>query len=386
MINRLIKPLSKSSYFIFGARGTGKSTWLKNSFNPKDVLYLDLLNRSLQDELMMDPDRFSQYLLHNDHKKKLVIIDEIQKLPQLLDTVHEHIEKYHRIFILTGSSARRLKQQGVNLLAGRALVYHLYPLSSVEIGSDFNLQRALEFGSLPSAYLAEDAYAKEFLNAYVYTYLEKEIQQEQWVRKIEPFRRFLAIAAQMNGKIINRASLAREIKVDNTTIASYYEILEDTLMGFTLPAFHQSVRKSQILAPKFYFIDTGVKRAVEKMLSVPLIPKTSGFGEAFEHWFILEIYKLASYKRLDWSFHYLKTKDDVEIDLVIKRPGKKLLLLEIKSKTKVSESDAKALETLGKDLDKNSERLLISMDSLEQKFAGTRALHWQKAIKELFDF
>lgn len=332
----------------------------------------------------MNPARFEQMIQQKENLTKTVIIDEIQKLPRLLDTVHEQIERNRRKFVLTGSSARRLKQHGVNLLAGRALVYDLFPLSTLEIGDSFDLSKALEFGGLPDAYLEQPEEAKEYLNAYVYTYLEKEIQQEQWVRKIEPFRRFLNVAAQMNGKIINRSEIAREVHVDNTTIASYYEILEDTLMGITLPAFDHSVRKAQSRSPKFYFIDPGLKRAIEKTLRVPLVSSTSAYGEAFEHWIFLELYKQANYRRLDWTFSFLRTKDDVEIDLVIKRPGERLLLIEIKSKEKIFEKDAKALETLGKDVDPKSERLLLSRDPLEQKFGGTRALHWRSAMKELF--
>jgi predicted AAA+ superfamily ATPase len=315
---------------------------------------------------------------------KTVVIDEIQKLPKLLDTVHEHIERNQRKFILTGSSARRLKQQGANLLAGRASVYDLFPFSTLELGKDFSLSKALEFGGLPSAYLASDEESKEYLNAYVLLYLEKEIQQEQWVRKIEPFRRFLAVAAQMNGKVINRAKIAREVGVDNATIASYYEILEDTLMGLTLPAFDRSVRKSQGKTPKFYFIDPGIKRAIDKTLRVPLVPGTAAFGEAFEHWVVLELVKEARYRRLDWSFSFVRTKDDVEIDLVIRRPGEPHLLVEIKSKERVTEADAKALETLGRDLDPHSDRWILSRDPLEQRFGGTRALNWEQALRELF--
>jgi predicted AAA+ superfamily ATPase len=142
-------------------------------------------------------------------------------------------------------------------------------------------------------------------------YIEKEIQQEQWVRKILPFRKFLQVASQMNGKVINRAKIAKEVGVDSMTIASYYEILEDTLLGFELPAYHKSIRKAQKQAPKFYFIDTGIKRSIEKTLTVPLLPQTSAYGEAFEHWVILELIKISEYKRLDWKFYFIRTKDDV---------------------------------------------------------------------------
>ncbi len=194
---------------------------------------------------------------------------------------------------MTGSSSRRLKQSEVNLLAGRAWVYELFPFSFLELGEIFNLKKSLEWGGLPDAYLAKDRLAaREFLNAYVGTYLQKEIQNEQWVRNIEPFRKFLAVAAQMNGKIVNKTRLADEIGINDSTVSNYFEILEDTLLGFLLPAYHSSVRKAQKQAPKFYFIDTGIKRALDRTLTVELLPQTAAWGEAFEHWIILEIKKI----------------------------------------------------------------------------------------------
>lgn len=255
----------------------------------------------------------------------------------------------------------------------------------MELKDKFNLKRALERGGLPEAYLSQNSSdCREYLNAYVGTYLQKEIQEEQWVRKLAPFRKFLAIAAQMNGKIINKSKMAKEIGIDDVTVANYFEILEDTLIGFILPAFHTSIRKAQRQTPKFYFIDTGIKRALEKTLSVELLPQTSSFGDAFEHWVILEFIKNASYKRLDWSFSYLRTKDDQEIDLIIERPGEEKLLIEIKSKTKVTDSDIQTLERLGPDLDPKAQKWLLSNDPLERTIQNTKAIHWQEALKKLF--
>ncbi|HEY8272598.1 MAG TPA: DUF4143 domain-containing protein [Pseudobdellovibrionaceae bacterium] len=278
----------------------------------------------MMDQLLIDPKRFEALITAPENLHKRVVIDEVQKFPKLLDTVHKHIQKYKRQFILTGSSSRRLKQQGTNLLAGRAWVYHLYPFTSHELATLFDLKRTLEIGSLPEAILAESFLdAREYLHSYVGTYLQKEIQQEQWVKNLEPFRKFLSIAAQMNGKIINKSNMARDIGIHDTTIANYFQILEDTLIGFLLPAYHTSLRKAQKQAPKFYFIDPGIKRALDRTLSVELLPQTAAWGEAFEHWIILEIKKNADYHRLDWEFSYLSTKDDVEIDLIIDRPGEK---------------------------------------------------------------
>ncbi len=385
MIQRQCKLSKTNSLFVFGARGVGKTTLLEGLFTEKDTLFVDLLDLATFEEFVLEKNRFLALIDAPENIKKRVVIDEIQKIPELLNVVHQQIQKRKRQFILTGSSSRRLKQKGVNLLAGRAWVYHLYPLTTMELGAQFDLKRCLERGALPEAYIATDAMAvREYLSAYVGTYLQKEIQEESWVRNIGPFRRFLSIAAQMNGKILNKSTIAEEVGVDDVTVANYFEILEDTLIGFMLPSFHVSVRKAQRKTPKFYFIDPGIKRALDRTLSIPLEPQTSAWGEAFEHWIVVEFKKYISYARLDWELSFLRTKEDVELDLIIDRPGAKKLLIEIKSKSKVVESDAKALETLGKDTDSKAERWLLSNDPLAQKFGGTRCLHWQTALKELF--
>ncbi len=385
MIRRLCNFTKSNSFFLFGPRGAGKTTLILDQFSSEKAVYVDLLEIDLMDQLLMDPSRFKQIIDSPENYHKSVIVDEVQKFPRILDVVHSQIQSRKRQFILTGSSSRRLKQQSSNLLAGRAWVYNLYPLSALELGESFNLKKALEVGGLPEAYIQEDQVSShEYLKAYASTYLQKEIQQEQWVRKLDPFRRFLAIAAQMNGKVVNRSKIAKEAGVDDTTVANYFEILEDTLLGFYLPAYHKSARKSQTLSPKFYFIDPGIKRALDRTLTVDLLPQTFAWGDAFEHWVILEIVKNASYSRLDWTFSFIRTKDNVEIDLVIERPGTSALFIEIKSKKMVDESDAKSLETLGRDTDPSAEKWLLSLDPLDRFLGKTRALHWQKAITELF--
>ena len=382
MIQRTLKLPKKQSFFLFGARGTGKTTLLQKTFSKKESVFVDLLDVRVFEEFLEDPGRFEDLIKANN--KKRIIVDEIQKLPKLLDTVHRYIQKEKRQFVLTGSSSRRLKQKGVNLLAGRAWVYHLYPLTSTELGKKFSLKKALERGTLPEAFLSTDKLStEEYLKAYTGTYLEKEIQQEQWVRKLQPFRKFLSISAQMNGKIINKLKIAKDINVDDVTIANYFEILEDTLLGKMLPAFHHSVRKAQKQAPKFYFIDLGVQRALSKTLSLNLLPQTTAYGEAFENWFLMEVIKTADYKRLDWEYSYLRTKDNLEIDLIIRRP-KNFLLIEIKSSNRIKPEDAKTLETLGKDVDSKADKWLVSNDPLERIFGSTHALHWKTALKKLF--
>ena len=395
MITRSLNPLNNNSYFLFGPRGTGKSTWLQMTYTSRDSLYLDLLSVHTTDELMTNPQRFLDIIQAPENRSKIIIIDEIQKMPKLLDYVHQEIVRSKRVFVLTGSSARKMKQQGMNLLAGRALFYNFFPFSTRELMANqtFNLSKALERGALPDAYQSNSLQiCNEYLMTYVHLYLEKEIQQERWVRNIEPFRKFLAISAQMNGKIINKVQIAKEVGVSDHTITNYYEILEDTLIGIEVPPFHQSLRKSQRASSKFYFIDTGIKRALDRTLSVPILQHTSMYGEFFEHWVFLELYKNASYLRLDWKFSYLLTKDNAEIDFIIDRPGKSLLLLEIKSKTLVEKKDARHLFSLGDDIEKltikakkpRPLRFLLSQDSIEQDWGTVKALHWLKALELFF--
>ncbi len=385
MIPRLVKYPEINSFFLFGPRGAGKTTSLERIYHSEDTLFLDLLNPDTYDNFILNRSNFTALITSEVNRNKRVVVDEIQKIPQLLDIVHSQIQKSKRQFVLTGSSSRRLKQKGANLLAGRAWVFHLYPFSVLELYSDFDLGKFLEWGGLPEAYFSKnEEELREYLHAYVGTYLQKEIQEERWVRNIVPFRKFLTVASQMSGKIINKLSIAREIGVNDTTVTSYFEILEDTLLGFYLPAYHASVRKAQIMSPKFYLIDTGIKRALDRTLTVRLEPQTSAYGEAFEHFVILEFVKGIQYKRLDWELSYFKSKDGVEIDLVIDRPGLKKILIEIKSKELVSEFDAKALETLGKDIDSEAEKWLLSNDRVDKKFGTTQALYWRKALEELF--
>jgi len=385
MIPRLCNSSKSNSFFLFGPRGTGKTTLIRSQFSDQQAVYVNLLDNSLMDQLLLDATRFIDIIDSPENRAKSVIIDEVQKLPQLLNIAHAQIQERKRQFILTGSSSRKLKQAGANLLAGRAWLYHLYPLNTAEMQDAFDLKKALEFGGLPDAFLSNRDDAREYLNAYVATYLQKEIQQEQWVKNLAPFRKFLAIAAQMNGKIVNKAAIAKQVGVDPTTVTNYFEILEDTLLGFMLPSFSRSVRKAQRQLPKFYFIDTGIKRGLDRTLTVELLPQTFAWGDAFEHWVILEFVKGCQYKRLDWTLSYLRTKDDVEIDLIVERPGDRELLVEIKSKSRVDAADAKSLETLGADINPKAERWLLSCDPLTRSFGKTTALYWRDALKRLFD-
>lgn len=384
-IKRLLQlPLSRS-FFLFGARNTGKSTLLRHTFDSEKSLWIDLLDPDLEERYSRDPVSFKQEILALDKDVKHIIIDEVQKLPKLLDIVHQLIESTDKIFIMTGSSARKLKHGGANLLAGRAFVYNLYPFTSVEIGKDFSLEAALHWGTLPAVVykMQTDADKTNFLQAYAQTYLKEEIWLEQFIRKLDPFRKFLEVSAQSNGQILNLSNIANDVGVDDKTIKQYFSILEDTLMGFMLEAYHSSIRKRLHSKPKFYYFDTGVCRALSRMLSVPIKKSTSYYSDVFEHFIILECVRLANYYFPEYRFSYIKTKDDVEVDLVVDRPGEKLLCIEIKSSDNVREDKLSSFANLVKDIP-NSEAICISQEPRAKKIGDITVLPWQVAVEKYF--
>jgi uncharacterized protein len=380
---RSLKLPNKHSIFLFGARNTGKSTLVKETYANSSII-IDLLKKSTEARLARNPDELYAIVMELPEATTHVIIDEIQKNPKLLDVVHTLMGETKKYFIMTGSSARKLKQGGANLLAGRAFVYHMYPLTHVELGKVFNLDQALHWGTLPEIFtLDSDDMKKEFLYAYAHTYLKEEIWSEHFIKDLDPFRRFLEVAAQCNGKLINFSNIARDVGVSDKTIKSYYSILEDTLIGFFLEPYHTSLRKRLSLQPKFYLFDTGITRALAFMIDVKLAKKTSAYGDAFEHFIILECLRLSSYHRLHYKFSYLRTQDDVEIDLIVERPGKKLLCIEIKSAEEINRANISSFITITKDI-KKSEAICICNDEYTKKIDHVLVLPWKIALQKYF--
>ena len=383
MIQRLLTPSNSNSYFLFGARGTGKTTLLQSRYSAKTDLFIDLLDPIEEDIFARNPNELAHRIKALPPDPCSIIIDEIQKVPRILDLVHKLIETTPHRFVLTGSSGRKLKRGVSNLLAGRAFVYNLYPFTHLELGNAFDLQQALEWGTLPKINQFEAASDKaNFLRAYALTYLKEEIVAEQIVRNLDPFRHFLEVAAQVNGKIVNFSRIAHDVGVDVKTVQSYFSILEDTLIGILLPSYHTSVRKRQRTNPKFYFFDCGVKRSLERTLQIGLKEGNYSYGEAFEHFIILELIRLSSYQQNDWQFSYLRTKDDAEIDLVIDRPGMPKALIEIKSTTNITERDCGGLERFVKDM-LPAEAFCISRDINEKKIGSVWQIPWEKALIRL---
>lgn len=383
MFNRLIDLGKNNSFFLFGARGTGKTYLLKERFKERPALYIDLLDPDQNETFNLRPRTLAEQLAALTGETEWVIIDEIQKAPKLLDIVHQQIESSRLKFALTGSSARKLKHGGANLLAGRAFVFRLFPLTAREIGEQFSLQTALAWGTLPRVMTLENSEDKrDFLRTYAHTYLQEEITQEQIVRRLDPFRRFLFVAAQMSGQIVNFSKIAREVGASTPAVQSYFEILEDTLIGLLLEPFHESVRKRQRGNPKFYFFDTGLQRALNNTLRVELTPHTYAFGVAFEHFIVNEINRLQSYAKKDYRLAYLRTKDGVEIDLIIERPGLKRALVEVKSTERATEDDIRSLERLGKDIP-NSEAFCFTCDPIPKKIGRVSCFPWQRGLAEI---
>jgi len=317
MINRLLKIPKKHSFFIFGPRQTGKSTLLGRKFVRPKVMYYDLLKSEEYLRLSAHPGLFREEVSARVPAVTHVVIDEVQRVPALLNEVHHLLENPHPpYFCLSGSSARKLKRSHANLLAGRAWTYHLYPLTHREIGEKFSLSKALNLGTLPSVYLTDSAQeAQRTLRAYVETYLKEEIEAEALTRNLGSFLRFLTLAADNSGNVINYSTIARECGVSYQTVKEYFKILEDTLIGFFLLPYARSARKRLIKHPKFYFFDTGVLRAMKKTVTLQLQPQTDEYGRIFEHFIILEIMRLAAYAESDYQFSFYGSSNKAEVDL-----------------------------------------------------------------------
>ena len=371
------------SFFLFGARGTGKTTLIKERFLDEQTLYIDLLKYQEFQQLAVDPGSLEKRInaLPSCHR---IVIDEVQRIPAVLNEVHRLIEESPgRQFILTGSSARKLKRGGANLLAGRAFVYNLFPVLHSEARERFDLDWALQWGTLPRMFdITEEWARKEYLLAYSDTYLREEILQEQLIRNLDPFQRFLPIAAQSSGSILNYRTIARDVGAAPQTIQSYFQILDETLIGFFLPAYHPSIRKQERVSPKFYLFDQGVLRSLSRQLDSQLVPGTYAFGRAFEHFIIQQIRAAISYSRKQHELYYYQTQGGLEVDLVIDRPGSPVVLLEIKSSPVVRADHCKHLQAAAEAF-KNCEAYCFSLDPIRKKFGDVLCLPWQEGLAEL---
>ncbi len=303
---------------------------MKDLLGPHD-LYIDLLPQRSFLNYAKNPGRLREeihaHLLVTD--KFICVIDEIQKIPGLLDEAHELIESTDIRFILTGSSARKLRRGGANLLAGRAYTYHLFPLTFMEIGNEFNLEKALRIGTLPILWKHTGEDYREFLRSYTETYLKEEVAAEGLVRNIGPFSQFLDIVAANDGEIVNFSNIARECSVSVKTVQQYYQILQDTFLAFKLPAWQRSPRKRLVAHPRYYLFDPGVTNSLAHTLEEPLNQKVR--GRRFEQFIITQILAGIHYNRLDHQLFYWRTNHGAEVDLLICQGQRILYAIEIKS-------------------------------------------------------
>jgi predicted AAA+ superfamily ATPase len=391
MLNRTLgldKVLGASgSAFLFGARGTGK-TVLARAFiqERKPCLTIDLLEQKTFLRYLSAPgllrEEVEAALETARRKRLLVLIDEVQKVPALLDEVHSlfntHAEKAQ--FLLTGSSARKLKRGGANLLAGRAYVAHLHPLTHQEVKLD--LKKALQFGTLPGLYLT-DRIPESWLDAYVTTYLKEEIQQEALVRRLDAFSRFLEFAAQTHGEPVNFTKIARQGVASVPTVQDYYSILVDTLIAFRLDGWSTSVRHQLLQAPKYYFFDCGVLNALRGELRTELRERSFRYGKLFETWVILEAIRLNDYAQRGYRFAYWRTSTGLEVDLILYENALKApIAIEIKSSDAPTESDLKSLEAFKREHPKA--RLYCLCNAPRARNVGNvRVLPWQRGLDDI---
>lgn len=340
MYSRLLKSPKDKSFFLFGPRGTGKTTWVRSKF--PSAIYLDLLEAELFNDLTAHPQRLENFIPKNF--KNWIIIDEVQKIPELLNEVHRLIEKYKYQFILTGSSARKLRRKGQNLLAGRALTYSMHPLTTVELGKDFDLEHSLTYGQLPCAYTESNP--KGYLESYVKTYLHEEVQQEGLTRNLGAFYRFLESASFSQGSILNISGVSRECAVERKVIENYFTILEDLLIAFRLPVFTKKSKRRLVSHPKFYFFDVGVFRTLRPM--GPLDMPEEVQGVSLETLFLQELMAINDYLNLGYKIFYWRTSDNTEVDFIL-YGDKGIKAFEIKRTGKFSASMLKGLKSFLED-------------------------------------
>ncbi len=370
----LTKLLKKKSFFLFGPRATGKSTLIRQS-GLQPALSIDLLDSEYYLRLQSRPNSLESF-----HPKgvlsatDLVVIDEVQKVPALLDEVHRLLELRKCRFLLTGSSARKLKRGQANLLAGRAWTAELFPLTFHEI-PNFDLGRYLRFGGLPGVYLSGDP--QEELKAYTNTYLKEEILSEGLVRKLPQFVRFLKVASLSNSQQIIFSKVGSDAEVSASTVRDYFSILSDTMLGFTLEPWRESKKRKSVAAAKFYFFDTGVYHAL--LGTTTLNPNTDVWGTSFEHFIAMELKAYLSYQRLDYPMHYWRTESQFEVDFLV---GEECAI-EVKATEKVTDKHLKGLRALREE-NVFKKYYIISQDPIAQTVDGIRCLPWKQFLCELW--
>ena len=370
----MVSLAEKKSLFLFGPRSTGKTTLLKMQFGEDAII--NLLRSSTFLTLSRDPSALTGMVKEIRRTSPTIVIDEIQKLPLLLDEVHNLIESGDDRFILTGSSGRKLKRGGVNLLAGRAWQCNMFPLSFTEI-DDFDLDRYLLYGGLPQVY--GSSYPEEELDAYINTYLKEEIKEEALVQNFTHFSRFLKLAALSNAEQLNYANVSQETGIPATSVRSYFEILSDTFVGFLLEPWQKSVKRRAVATAKFYFFDVGVSNFINGITA--LNRDSPDFGKNLEQFIAMELRAYLSYRRIKKELSFWRSQSGAEVDFLIGDD----IAIEVKATSRVNDKHLKGLRVL-KEENLISQFFLVSLDEVERETPdGIRLLHWQNFLERLWD-
>lgn len=363
----------RNSFFFWGPRQTGKSTLLKNRF--KNSLVFDLLMFDVFQRFLRNPSLLREIILI-EKPLEPVIIDEIQKIPALLDEIHWLIENTETQFILSGFSPRKILKQGVNLLGGRALRYELFPLSSTEI-PDFNLIKALNSGLIPRHYDAKNS--EILLAAYIGSYLEDEIIAETKIRNAQVFSKFLEKAAFSNGEILNYTNIASDCGVSSPVIKEYFNILNETMLGSFVEVYKKKPKRRVISSPKFYFFDVGIVNFLLKRKNIE--PGTESFGLAFEHFIYHEISCHSNYSGLNYPIRFWRTSSQLEVDFIL---GENEVAVEVKSTDNVQLRHLKGLKAFAEEYEVKH-KIVVSNDSYPRLVGDIRILPWKQFIKMLWD-
>jgi predicted AAA+ superfamily ATPase len=370
---QIFKGLDKESAFLWGARQTGKSTLLKDLF--PDAIYFDLLLANEYDRFLRNPSLITEILV-SPGQTGPVIIDEIQRIPSLLNEIQWLIANRNIQFILSGSSPRNILRSGGNLLGGRAIRYELFPLISVEI-PDFDLLKALNSGLLPRHYLS--ANPSKLLSSYIGSYLRDEILTEAKVRNITSFSRFLEAAAFSNGEIVNYSNIAAECGVSSPTVKEYFQILEDTMTGRFLLSYQKKPKRRVIHASKFYYFDIGIANI---LLKRGLIEQGSeAFGKAFEHFIYQELYAHSHYSDLNYQISYWRTTSQIEVDFIL---GENEVAIEVKSTNMVNSRHIKGLISFAEEY-KVKKSIVVSNDPYPRQMGNISVLPWRIFLTKLWD-
>lgn len=375
MIKRILQISNEldGSIFLFGARQTGKSTILRHQM--PNSIYIDLLDTEIRRRMSRRPVLLYE-MFHDMAENTTIIIDEIPEVPELLNEVHRLISECNLKFILCGSSARKLKRKGKNTLGGRAMPIYLYPFVSAEI-ENFDIDRAVNYGMLPPHYLSPNP--SRLISAYINVYLKEEIKEESLVRNLAAFERFLEVAALTNGEMVNYNNIAQDCGVSATTVISYFDILEDTLIGYRIPAFRKVMKRRVVQAPRFYYFDVSI--ANHLLHRKDMVRGTEEYGHAFGHFIVLEIYAYLHYTHSEEALSYWRTYTGVEVDVVI---GDARVAIEIKSADEIMSKHLKGLKTFGDEYP-SSRRMIVSFDRFNRRQDNIECIYVKDFLKLLWN-